>query len=351
MSDSADGDEIVVIEESVDEPRARAGAGLGGSGFELTKLGEGGGAGGGFAGIWGSSEDGLEGGVDEVVIAGGGLEVLEPAGDVCGGVEGLAAVDQGEGLLGDDAFGAAVTFLDEGVVEETEEQILVVAGMFEIEAPPGSWRRLSGVERGASEGEVEVAGKVEQGIAEDLGFHAAGGEFPEQQVVRITCERFGISVAEGAVPAEGFGGDDETVEVFEIPVMVEQFEGEEIEDLVEGRAWTAASEVGGVIDERLAKAAGPNVIGGDAGGERVFWINDPTGESKAPARALARVAGGVGVELVFGGFEGLARTWQGTVGSVHGALEEGLLGGGEVFFSFAQFFAQLLGISGAVRLR
>ena len=72
----------------------------------------------------------------------------------------------------------------------------------------------------------------------------------------------------------------------------DQFSREKIEKLRVSRWTTVAAEIRRGWDDAAAKMPKPDVIGGDTGGEGIFFIRQPTCESGAAAGGGLRIVGG-----------------------------------------------------------
>ena len=83
------------------------------------------------------------------------------------------AVLQRQGLLRDDAFGAAIAVEHAGVVEGRQKLLVVVVRMHEVQAAPARGFVVDR-DRRAAQRQIEFAGQVQQAVADDLRFHADG---------------------------------------------------------------------------------------------------------------------------------------------------------------------------------
>jgi CO/xanthine dehydrogenase Mo-binding subunit len=131
-------------------------------------------------------------------------------------------------------------------------------------------------------------------------FHPLGVEVPEEGVVGIdgVVRRFQRSERRVAAPggdrgghAVGVAGDDQAVKVLRRPVVVGEFGGEEVEELGVRRRLAVAAEVERGRHDCAAEVAQPDVVGGDARGERIFRRRDPFRQCRAAAGGLLRIDG------------------------------------------------------------
>ena len=137
-----------------------------------------------------TGEDVFEGGLDEVVV------VYRPVSRCFGElpcqkarlIQREGAVGDRESLLRDDAFAAAVAIVDVGGVKEDEELHLLFVGMAKIDAAAA--RRFAEllVNVGAAERCIEAAADVEDAIADEFRFEAAGVHVPEGKIIGIDFE-------------------------------------------------------------------------------------------------------------------------------------------------------------------
>ena len=203
-----------MVEESEDEETA-SGGGIGGG-----EVGEAFEADLGFFGGRLAGEDGGEGGGDEGVVG----ERGEGGGHGFGGGAGDAAVGEGEGLLGGDAFAAAVAFEDTGVVESAEEAVFEFAVLLEVEGAAVGGFLLRDGDGGAAEGEVEGAGEGEDPVPDCLGFETFGVHAPEEGVVRVSGESV-VAIGGGGAAEIGSGEDDRAEERLEFPAGLLERDG------------------------------------------------------------------------------------------------------------------------------
>ena len=107
------------------------------------------------------------------------------------------AVRQRQRLLRHDALGPPVALEHVGVVEDGEELVVVVVRVEEVHAR----RRLASCwaarHRRPAERRVEVAGQVQQAVADDLGLHPHRVHAPEVAVLRVELRaRLGVAADE-----------------------------------------------------------------------------------------------------------------------------------------------------------
>ena len=104
---------------------------------------------------------------------------------------GQLAVRQRQGLLRHDALGAAIAFQHAGVVEHRQE---LADGRCANGRSTGCGaarpRRSTGID-GPPQRQVELAGQVQQAVADDLGFHAHRVHPPVEAVLGIGGQRLG----------------------------------------------------------------------------------------------------------------------------------------------------------------
>ena len=331
------GDALVEVEEGGGE--GGPGFGEGGSVVELglveigedSEFGGGGGAGEGEAegvgdlvgqggvGFFGEDAggEGLGGfDVDGVVEEGEGLEggvaagAFDDAGHAGGGVE-VDEAGVGGAAFEDDVEAAAVFFLADG-----DGVVVLLAADFFPEAV--GLRRIDG---GAAFFGAEEAGDGEGVVADGFGVEAEAGAAGVEVVGVVFFDEFG---GEGGVLAEGGGGGDEAEEFFHGPAVFHEGDGEVVEQFGMGGRGAFDAEVFDGGDEAVAEEFGPPAVDGDAGGEGVFFGNEPLGEAEAVGGA-----GGFGEDGGGGGGDG-----GGGVG-VDAALEDGGHAGlGELLHDF-----------------
>ncbi|MFM1944029.1 MAG: hypothetical protein RI897_3011 [Verrucomicrobiota bacterium] len=230
---------------------------------------------------------------------------LEAGGQGIGLLQGEGAIEEVQGLEG--GVGAAALRDDlvaVGAIERAEDGILFLTDLEEVDhaAEFGGADFFLGVvvhdvfdfdivevEAGAAHGEVQGTGDGEDAVADGFGFEAAWGEAPEQGAGGIDGEGKGLGVT-GLL--EGVGCEDELLDVFDGPSVLDEFGGEPVEEFrVSGRDAVGAEVTGGGGDAG-AEGVVPEAVDEDAGGEWVLGVGDPVGE--------------LGAALLFGGVHGEA---------------------------------------------
>src|SRR5258705_73426 len=78
--------------------------------------------------------------------------------------------------------------------------------------------------------------------------------------------------------------------MFHAPAVLHEFHSQPVEQFGVCRTRATAAEVENGGDERRVEMARPDVIHGDASGERISAAGHPTGERTAPASALGWVS-------------------------------------------------------------
>src|SRR5262245_45195734 len=238
---SADGDEVIVVQEHVDE--ARAGAGLRGSAlFGAEHAGEnyqrllalclllaGGRA----------AQDSLERRGDEVRARRRPASCLELPLD---GRRRLGragqdhfAVRHQQRLLWHDGLMAAVALLHARPIEDGDQPEPVVAGMAVVDGSPEAGVRLGDWEVRPARLEVELPGELEEAVADHLALHATGVHPPQAAVVGVRAQVRGRFPFARGTHAVGPGEDQEAMQVLHPPARFHEFDREPVEQVGQDR--------------------------------------------------------------------------------------------------------------------
>ena len=229
-----------------------------------------------FGGRW-AFEDELEDSVD------GGLGgfFLGAFGDEFGLFDDEGAVEEVEGLKGgggDGALGADLTAV--GEVESGEDLVIDAAHALLVDqATPGVGSvvvddlplgvglfDVVNAEATAADFGVQFAGSLEDAVADDFGFDAAGRKAPEEGGAGVFLQAQTVGEA-GA--AEGVGHHDLADHGFGGPALTQIFGGEPVEELGVGGFGSGDAEVGGGGDDAGSEEVVPDAVDHDPGGERV----------------------------------------------------------------------------------
>jgi hypothetical protein len=136
---------------------------------------------------------------------------------------------------------------------------------------------------GAADGTGEQAADGERGVAQDFRFEAQAVLAGEQAVERVEVVELG-PVGRGL--AVGGGGDDAADELLAAPAAGDEVARQPVEQFrVRGRL-AGGAEVVGRGDQAGAEEFAPDVIDGDAGGQRVVRRDKPAGEVEAAGQGL-----------------------------------------------------------------
>ena len=104
-------------------------------------------------------------------------------------------------------------------------------------------------------------------ISDDVGRKALAGTTGEEAVVRVGFQELRIQVGLLTI---GGAGDDEALEVFDVPSGVDEFGGEPVEEIRMRGFLSLDTEVFGCFYETGAEIFLPVAIDGDASGVRVI---------------------------------------------------------------------------------
>ena len=122
-------------------------------------------------------------------------------------------------------------------------------------------------------------------VADDFGREAEARAAGEQAVVGVFLEHLGRHRRAALV---GRAGHDQLVHRLHVPLAVDEFHRQPVEQLGIARPFGLRPEVLRSLHEADAEEAFPGAVDPDAAGQRVFPVDEPAGE----AQAVVRFAGG-----------------------------------------------------------
>lgn len=207
-------------------------------------------------------EEGLEGSVGALATGDAGVA----AGGIEDGHLGWGHATLPEGVDGA-ALGGGVGVCDE----------LVREGAGEGDSFPESVG-LRGFDAAAAYFGVENAGDVEELVADNFGVEADAGAAGEEAVFGVGLE---VDRATGGGLLVGLGEDYFLHEGFDVPTGIDELKGEVVEEFGVAGPHALSAEVLGSFDEAGAEELLPEAVYGDAGGEGVFFFDEPVGEVHA----------------------------------------------------------------------
>src|SRR5579885_3791518 len=97
---------------------------------------------------------------------------------------------------------------------------------------------------------MQQAAGFESLVADELGGQAQTGLAGEQDVIGIARHQFG---ADGGGLPVGGRGNDQALDVFHVPVVVHEFDGQPVQQLGVGRLVALGAEVFGGEDDTAAE--------------------------------------------------------------------------------------------------
>ena len=195
------------------------------------------------------------------------------------GVVGVRPVEGGEEGLAQGAFDENVNAAADGVFLGTA-------------APRGARARGSlgdvggylSVNARAGHLEIELAGEIENGVADFLGGKAAHVEPPKEIVVRVGSQR-GLVAGGGHLISAA--QHDELVHALEFPAAFHELSGEPVEQLRMRGLFADVAKVVRAAHDAAAKVMLPQAVGHHLGGHRIFLAGNPLGEHAAFAGGFA----------------------------------------------------------------
>ena len=135
-------------------------------------------------------------------------------------------------------------------------------------------------ENAATHLEAEPAGDAHDAIANLFAFKAAAIGAPEKSIFGVDFAGFCVELGAELIDIREH---DLSVHGFDGPALLDEFDGQPIEQRLVGGLFAEASEVIDAGDNALAEVPAPDAIGHHARGERVAGLGHPLGELEATA--------------------------------------------------------------------
>ena len=140
----------------------------------------------------------------------------------------------------------------------------------------------------SAERRIEEAGGPERAVADHPAGQAEARAAGEELVLGVLGEQGG---GDGGVLTIGLAHDDELEGTLEIPAVLDQVDGEPVEEFGVDRTLTLQAEILGGAHESLPEQHLPKVIHSHAGGQGVILGGQPAGQAEARARFVRGPAG------------------------------------------------------------
>ena len=166
-----------------------------------------------------------------------------------------AAVDQGQRLLGNHCFGSSVTLVCTGRVEEVEEDHHLLGCVTVIDTPAGGCESRGCIQLRPAHPCVKISTDPEHSIADQFGFQSAGVHSPEKTVVGVMIASLGLGWRRTGRHPVGGRREHQPVQVLQVPVAFDQFDGQPIQQCRVSGFLAVVSEVENGCDQWVAKVS------------------------------------------------------------------------------------------------